>query len=59
VLSAKGDSVSEREKMDNKAEKAEALKNDDVEAHKFDKMEKFEKNEEPDVEGHKFDKTEA
>jgi hypothetical protein len=55
----KGDPVSEREKMDDKAEKAEAYKNDDVEAHKFDKFEKHEKNDEPDVEGHKFDKTEA
>jgi hypothetical protein len=55
--------VSDREKFDDKAEKAEAYKQEskaDVEAHKFDKMEKQEKAEEPDVEGHKLEsKSEA
>ena len=58
----KGDPVSDREKFDDKAEKAEAYKQEDkaeVEAHKFDKLEKQEKAEEPDVEGHKFEKTES
>lgn len=50
--------MSDREKFEDKAEKAEAYKQDnkaDVEAHKFDKMEKQEKAEEPDVEGHKLE----
>ena len=50
--------MSDREKVD-KAEKAEAYKQEDkadFEAHKLDKAEKAE---EPDVEGHKFEKTES
>jgi hypothetical protein len=50
--------VSDREKFEDKAEKAEAYKQEDkadVEAHKLEKMEKHEKHEEPDVEGHKLE----
>jgi hypothetical protein len=58
VLRVKGDPVSDREKFEDKAEKAEAYKQEDkadVEAHKLEKMEKHEKHEEPDVEGHKLE----
>jgi hypothetical protein len=62
----KGDPVSERERFEDKTERAEAGKAEtgraeagrvddkhDVEAHKLDKVEK---HEEPDVEGHKLEK---